>query len=155
MSMKSEGPLLARFDRVQRYLLRFGSLFNGSFGVAFFLAPYLTLSLLNLSPFTSMGEIPVEPGGLWARLNGIFLVITALLYWLSSQNPDRHVGVISICIFGKIWSVFFYGFYMLIGGPMGFVTPLLVDLFLFFAHLYALGPERLKRVRDAWTAMDL
>jgi hypothetical protein len=144
-----------QYDRTQRLLLRFGSIFNGSFGIAFFLAPYLTLSLLDLTPWTSMGQIPAEPGGIWARLNGIFLIITALFYWLASQNPDRHVGIVSICILGKIWSVFFYGVYILVGGPLGFLTPLVVDLILFFAHLWALGPERVRRVRRAWMQQDL
>ena len=102
-----------------------------------------------------MGEIPAEPGGIWARLDGVFLIITALLYWLASQDPSRYLGIVAVCIFGKIWSVFFYGTYILAGGPVGFVIPALADLFLFFAHWWALGPDPVRRIRDAWSARRL
>ena len=137
------------YDQRQRRLLVFGGVFNGLFGIVFFVLPFS-------APLFWMIQPPPEPGALWLRLDGIFLMITAAFYWLASRDPNRYVGIVFICICGKIISVVFYSAYIAIAkAPLGYGVPTVVDLILFFAHTWALGPNRWNRINDAFKTVEI
>ena len=76
----------------------------------------------------------------------------ATLYVLTARDPGRYLGIVGVCIAGKIVSIAFY------------VTNALTAwadyrMFLFFAsldavflagHVWALGPNGAQRLRDAF-----
>lgn len=134
--------VLSRWDRRQRYLLYFGALYDGGFGVPVFLFPIWSIQLLGLP----------EPGAppIWLRLNGIFLIVVALIYIVSARDPQRYLGNVLVAIFGKVVSVIFYVCYWvtLEGGDFLLVLAVL-DAIVGVLHTWFIGPNRRAKVRAA------
>mgnify|MGYP006153376195 CR=1 FL=1 len=84
------------------------------------------------------------------RLDGIFLIIVALIYLVMSQNPARYLGIIPVILLGKAASVIFYSAYVFLGGQSkSFLIFAGLDFIMFWLHLWALGPNGLARIRAA------
>ncbi len=138
------------YDRWQRFFLRIGAFYDGFFGVLLYLAPVWTTVFFRLI------KAPEGVADLWIRLDGIFLIIVALFYLLAARDPSRYLGIALICIVGKIWSVAFYSYYcFVLHAPLPFMIFAGLDFIFFFLHIWALGPDRKRRVMDAIKGVDL
>lgn len=130
------------WDHRQRVLLRIGAVYDGGMGVPLLFLPAATTTLFAL-------PMPV-PGEIWLRLDGIFLIIVALIYLVMSQNPARYLGIIPVILLGKAASVIFYTTYVFLGGQSkSFLIFAGLDFIMFFLHLWALGPNGMARIRAA------
>ncbi len=139
------------FDRWQRIFLLVGAFYDGIFGVLVYFAPKATVEFFRLV---------VPEGGrvdlVWLQLVGIFLIILSLLYLLAARNPSRYLGIVLVCVVGKIWSVGFYCYYcFVLGAPLGFMFYAVLDLAFFFLHIWAMGPDRKRRAADALAIANL
>lgn len=138
------------YDRWQRRFLSIGALYDGFFGVLVFFAPIWTATFFHL--------IAPEPGAdsIWLRLDGVFLIIMALLYLLAARDPNRYMGIVLVCIVGKIWSVGFYSYYCyVLDAPKPFMIFAGLDFVFFFLHIWALGPDRWRRSTAAIVKANL
>ncbi len=134
--------VMTMWDHRQRILLRIGAAYDGGMGVPLLLLPAVTTKLFAL-------PMPV-PGEIWLRLDGIFLIILALIYLVMSQNPARYLGIIPVILLGKAASVVFYAAYVFLDGQSkSFLIFAGLDFILFFLHLWALGPNGMARIRAA------
>ena len=134
--------VMTMWDHRQRILLRIGAVYDGGMGVPLLFLPAATTKLFAL-------PMPV-PGEIWLRLDGIFLIIVALIYLVMSQNPARYLGIIPVILLGKAASVIFYSAYVFLGGQSkSFLIFAGLDFIMFFLHLWALGPNGMARVRAA------
>ena len=130
------------------WLLWFGA--HDHFGIPLFLAPIATTQFFGLI------VPPDGTGTLWLRLDGVFLIIVSLFYLVTAQDPGRYLGNVIVCLAGKIWSVFFYSYYIFVlGAPMQFLFFTVLDMIMFVFHYYALGPDRWNRIRSAFASADL
>jgi hypothetical protein len=138
------------YDRWQRRFLLLGAFYDALFGVLVYFFPTQTTTFFHLL-------VPPEGvGSLWLRLDGIFLIIVPLFYLLAAADPDRYLGIVLVCIFGKAWSVGFYLHYVFwLGAPPMFLTYAILDTIFFFLHIWALGPDRMRRVRNSLRSADL
>jgi hypothetical protein len=129
-------------DHRQRILLRIGAAYDGGFGVPMLCTPVFATGLLSL-------PMP-DPGAIWLRLDGIFLIVVALIYLAMSQNPARYLGIMPVILLGKAGSVVFYSVYVFAAGaaPM-FLLFVLLDFIMFWLHLWALGPGGFARIKAA------
>jgi len=161
------------FDRWQRRFLYFGAFYDGFFGVMLYVWAVWSTKFFHLvvpqpgkaheqewiwRHFTAdfFEKFNPERGQsfwssdsifIWVHLVGILLIILSLLYILAGRNPGRYLGIVLICIVGKIWSVFFYLYYcFVLGAPYAFLTFCGLDFVFFFLHIWALGPDRKNRV---------
>ncbi len=134
--------VLSPLDHRQRILLRIGALYDGGFGVPLLLIPALTTSLL---------AVPMpDPGEIWIRLDGIFLIVVALIYLVMSQDPARYLGIMPVILLGKAGSVIFYTSYVFLGHQSrSFLIFAALDFVMFWLHLWALGPNGFDRIKAA------
>lgn len=134
--------VLSPLDHRQRVLLRIGAAYDGGFGIPLLCIPAATTALLSL-------PMPV-PGEIWLRLDGIFLIVVALIYLVMSQDPARYLGIIPVVLLGKAGSVVFYVSYVMFGHQSrAFLIFAALDFVMFWLHLWALGPNGYDRVRAA------
>ena len=138
------------YDRWQRTFLSIGALYDGFFGVLVYFAPLWTTTFFKLVvPDAGVDTI-------WLQLDGIFLIIMALLYLVAARDPDRYLGIVLVCILGKIWSVGFYSYYcFVLGAPKPFMIFAGLDFVFFFLHIWALGPDRWRRTKMAFASPSL
>jgi hypothetical protein len=129
-------------DRRQRLILRIGAVYDAGFGVPVLLAPALLTNLLSL-PLPTVG-------GIWLRLDGIFLIVVGTIYWIMSQDPARYLGILAVILAGKIGSIIFYLYYVLVLHDSNmFLLFAALDAVMFALHAWALGPGGFARVREA------
>ena len=134
--------VMTRNDHRQRILLRIGAVYDGGMGVPLLCIPAMTTALFKL-------PMPV-PGEIWLRLDGIFLIIVALIYLVMSMDPARYLGIIPVILLGKAGSVVFYTTYVFLGGQSkSFLIFAGLDFVMFWLHLWALGPGGWERVKAA------
>ncbi len=134
--------VITPIDHRQRVLLRIGALYDGGFGVPLLIIPAMMTSLLAL-PMPNPGEI-------WLRLDGIFLIVVALIYLVMAQDPARYLGIMPVILLGKAGSVVFYVSYVMIGHESRtFLIFAALDFVMFWLHLWALGPNGLDRIKAA------
>jgi hypothetical protein len=120
-----------------------GSLYDGSFGVAMLLFPRAACALFGL-PFPTVGEI-------WLRLDGIFLLVMAALYVLTARDPARYLGIVAVCLAGKLVSIAFYCTYVFaLGEAKIFLMFAALDFVFLCGHAWALGPNGGQRLIDAF-----
>ena len=133
---------LARSNRRQRTVLRVGSVYDASFGVALLVAPAL---------LTGMMALPMpDVGGIWIRLDGIFLIVVGMIYWIMSQDPARHLGIMAMIFIAKLGSIVFYlvnvfGF----DASRTFILFAVLDAMMCGLHWWAIGPNCVPRIREA------
>jgi hypothetical protein len=136
--------------RWQRRFLLFGAFYDAMFGVLLYFFPIYATTFFHLI------VPPDGVGDLWLRLDGIFLIIVPLFYLLAAADPSRYLGIVVVCVFGKVWSVGFYVRYVFwLGAPPMYLTYAILDIIFFFLHIWALGPDRMRRVRNSLTSADL
>lgn len=134
--------VITPIDHRQRVLLRIGALYDGGFGVPLLIIPAFMTSLLAL-PMPNPGEI-------WLRLDGIFLIVVALIYLVMAQDPARYLGIMPVILLGKAGSVVFYVSYVMIGHESKtFLIFAALDFVMFWLHLWALGPNGFDRIKAA------
>ena len=134
--------VMTAWNHRQRVLLRIGAAYDGGMGVPLLFLPAATTKLFAL-------PMPV-PGEIWLRLDGIFLIIVALIYLVMSQDPARYLGIIPVVLLGKAASVVFYCTYVFLGGQSrSFLIFAGLDFVMFFLHLWAIGPNGWARVKAA------
>jgi hypothetical protein len=135
-----------KWDNLQRWVLLFGMVLDGSFGLLICLTPFLqqardVASMLGLLP---------EPRDLWFELVGIFLLIMAFIYWMSARDVPRYLGNVVAAVIGKIASVPFYLVWVFEhDAPWMLAGIAIVDLLVCAAHIYAIGPPRWAHARAA------
>jgi hypothetical protein len=131
------------WGRRQRGWMLAGAVYDGSFGVLMLAIPRQACAVFGL-PFPVVGEI-------WLRLDGIFLLVMASLYILTARDPARYLGIVAICIAGKVVSIVFYSVYVLaFGAEKIFLMFAALDLVFLAGHVWALGPDGAQRLRDAF-----
>lgn len=137
------------YNRWQRFFLLIGAFYDSFFGVTLYFAPYWTTTFFHL--------IVPPPGEkvLWLLLDGIFLIIMGMLYVVAARDPARYMGIVLVCVVGKIWSVGFYVYHVWHGAPPMYLSFAGLDFVFFFLHIWALGPDRKARVKDALKWVDL
>lgn len=135
-------PPLTAADRRQRTILRIGSIYDGGFGVPILLIPATLAGMLNL-PLPDVGMI-------WLRLDGIFLIILGIIYWIMSGNPSRYLAIVGVILLGKVASIIFYlTFVFAFGQSKTFIGFAALDAVMFGLHYWALGPGGLGRIKAA------
>ncbi len=135
---------LSKWDARQRVLLYIGAAYDGGFGIPLLFIPAWTTGMLNV-------EMP-DVGVLWIRLDGIFLIVMALIYLVTARDPARYLGNVGIALFGKVVSVVFYSTYVFaLGASKTWLVIAIADAVLGYLHYWALGPQGLKRIRASLT----
>lgn len=135
-------PPLTAADRRQRTILRIGAIYDGGFGVPILLIPATLAGMLNL-PLPDVGMI-------WLRLDGIFLIILGIIYWIMSGNPSRYLAIVGVILLGKVSSIIFYlTFVFAFGQSKTFIGFAFLDAVMFGLHYWALGPNGLGRIKAA------
>jgi len=135
------------WDKRQRVVLLVAVAFDGVFGLLVMLTPFSSLARALLD---RLGLLPM-PRVLWFELCGIFLLIMALIYWMSARDVNRYRGNVVVAIVGKIASVPFYltwVFYL--NGPASLTYIAVADAIMCALHIWAIGPHRGARVRAAF-----
>ncbi len=133
---------LSRYDQRQRKILRIGAVYDAGFGVPLLFVPAVLTTAMSL-PFPN-------PGDIWLRLDGIFLIILGLIYWIMSEDPARYLGILGVILIGKIGSIVFYLYYVLaLHETKTFILFAALDGVMFGLHYWALGPGGIGRIRDA------
>jgi hypothetical protein len=133
---------IALANRRQRAILRIGSVYDGGFGVALFLMPATITSMLALPD--------PDVGGIWLRLDGIFLMVLCAVYWIMSQDPQRYLGIMAMILPAKLLSIVFYLTYVFaFQASKTFCLFAVLDAVMFSLHWWALGPGGIARIRDA------
>lgn len=138
------------FDRWQRWFLILGALIDGLVGSLLYSNPRRTTQMLHLI-------VPREgEGQIWAQLVGMLLLTMAMVYLYASLDPDRHLGIVVISAIGRLWAVVFYLYYVLIlGAPPMFLAFVGLDGMMCLLHVWALGPDRFRRAKDAFEYQTL
>jgi hypothetical protein len=135
--------VLGPWDRRQRGWMLAGSLYDGSFGVLMLAIPKAACALFGL-PYPVIGEI-------WLRLDGIFLLVMAALYVLTARDPGRYLGIVAVCLAGKVVSIAFYCTYVFgFGEAKIFLMFAALDFVFLCGHAWALGPNGGQRLIDAF-----
>ena len=134
-------PAIATANRRQQLILRIGSVYDSSFGIPILFAPALLMNTMGL-PMPSIGEI-------WLRLDGIFLIILGIIYWIMAGDPQRYLALVGVILLGKVVSIVFYLTYVALGESKMLVLFAALDAVMFALHLWALGPHPMQRLRDA------
>ena len=133
---------LSVWDARQRVILYVGAVYAGSFGVLMLFVPAWATGLLGL-PFP-------DPGTIWLRLDGIFLLVMAMIYLVTARDPARYLGNVGVALIGKAASIVFYFAYVFIGHESKvFIVFAVADIVMFYLHYWALGPRGLKRFKSA------
>lgn len=133
---------LALSNRRQRTILRIGSVYDASFGVGLFCIPALLTSVMALPD--------PDVGGIWLRLDGIFLMVLGVVYWIMSQDPQRYLGIMAMILPAKIASIIFYLTYVFaFHASRTFILFSVLDAGMFALHWWALGPGGIARIREA------
>ena len=133
--------ILSRGGRRQRTILHIGVVYDGGFGIPMFFFPVWSTGLLGLP----QPEVPI-----WLRLDGIFLIVMALIYVVTARDPERYLGNVLVAIFGKIVSVFFYMSYVLFFQGAIFLAVLaFLDAVMCCLHIWAIGPDKGDKIRAA------
>jgi hypothetical protein len=134
---------LQMWAKRQRSLLHFGACFSGAFGIVVLVAPHL------LSPL-----VPKQIGdaGIWLRLDGIFLLFTAFIYWATALDPERYLANVIVMIAFKAFSVVYYVVWVvsLHATPLWLIFAV-ADSALFGLHIHFIGPPRISRILGAFT----
>lgn len=133
--------ILSRWGRRQRAILHIGVVYDGGFGIPMFFFPVWSTGLLGLP----------QPGvPMWLRLDGIFLIIMALIYIVTARDPERYLGNVLVAIFGKVVSVLFYMTYVLFFEGAIFLAVLsFLDAVMCALHIWAIGPDKGAKIRAA------
>lgn len=133
---------IATANRRQRAILRIGAVYDAGFGVPILAVPALLMNTMAL-PMPNIGEI-------WLRLDGIFLIILGIIYWIMSGDPQRYLAMVGVILLGKVTSIIFYLTYVFaFGESKTLVLFASLDAVMFALHYWALGPSGFRRIRDA------
>jgi hypothetical protein len=139
--------LYAGWDQGQRKVLLAGLVLDGLFGLLFFMTRFSTLATAAVQ---RLGLLPQMPD-IWFELSGIFLLVMALIYWMSSRDVNRYLGNVVVAIIGKAVSVPFYLFWVTcLGAPKMFALIAFCDTVVGACHVYMIGPGRVVRMRGAF-----
>jgi hypothetical protein len=134
--------VLARSNKRQRTVLRVGGVYDASFGVALLVAPAFLTGLMAL-PMPTIGAI-------WIRLDGIFLIVVGMIYWVMAQDPARYLGIMAMIFTAKAGSIIFYLTYVFaFGESKTFILFAVLDAMMFALHRWAIGPEWISRIMEA------
>lgn len=133
---------LSVWDARQRTILYIGAVYDGGFGIPMLFFPAWATGLLGL-PFP-------DPGTIWLRLDGIFLLVMAMIYLVTARDPARYLGNVGVALIGKAASIVFYFAYVFLAGETKvFILFAVLDAIMLGLHYWALGPQGLKRFGPA------
>lgn len=139
---------LVRSNHRQRVVLRVGGVYDASFGVALLAFPAFLTSLMAL-PMPDVGVI-------WLRLDGIFLIVVGMIYWIMSQDPARYLGIMAMIFLAKLGSIIFYLTYVFaFGESRTFILFAVLDAMMFALHWWAIGPNCVGRILEALRPAEL
>ena len=134
--------VLARSNKRQRTVLRVGGVYDAGFGVALLAVPGLLTSVMAL-PMPTIGAI-------WLRLDGIFLIVVGMIYWVMAQDPARYLGIMAMIFTAKAGSIIFYLTYVFaFGESRTFILFAVLDAMMFALHAWAIGPNAVSRILEA------
>lgn len=132
-------------ERRQRTILRVGAVYDAGFGVPLLFIPAIIMNALAL-PLPDVGRI-------WLQLDGIFLIVVGLIYWIMSQDPGRYLGIMAVILAGKAGSISFYVAFVVIQHvSKTFLLFAALDAVMFALHWWALGPGGIARINAAMRA---
>jgi hypothetical protein len=138
-----EQTTLTEYDRRQRTILRIGAIYDAGFGVPIFFAPNFLFNILRIPQVSPDGQV-------WLALDGIFLIILGVIYWIMSGNPSRYLALIGVILLGKVASIAFYLTCVFVyGQPRTFLLFAALDAVMAALHFWALGPNGVDRIKAA------
>ena len=120
------------------------------FGVLTFLA-----GLFGLQAPDEAAQIAAE-AGIFLRLNGAFLVIVALFYFVTAMKPRRYLGNAALAIFGRALGALVYLCWVMSGGASVFYAFVALNAAFAAVHAWAFGRGGgWSQLRDAVVPRDV